>query len=479
MSDRSSGLLDPVESPGSRRCPEARIPRSWVPPSGEEPNLLHLGWVSRLLRSRFYPGVFQGVGVAVFAVVMFTTLAGPTAFDENVGATIVWILWWPLLPILFFLFARLWCGVCPFPVIGEWFQKLTGLSLPVPIWLRKYGIWIIDAIFLAITWADHVFGIVASPRGTGYLLLAVLGGIIVTSLFLERRAFCAHLCFLGGLAGNYSMASPLALRANRENCKARCKESWCAEGSEHAPGCPMFIRPRTIDSNRDCNLCANCIKSCPRGSIRLELRKPTAEFWATRKPRLEVASLAIVLVGVVLVQNLTMLGIYDTILGWTSSVTASASTSVNFSLVFLVAMAAPVALLLATSWVSARLGGGSVRRNFTRFGYALIPLDLAGHIAHNLLHLLGEGLAVPKAVVTQLGRTWTGGTALLSTATIQVLQYAVLGAGVVATVYAAYRIARSGGARTNVRALVPQLAMIAVLVAANVYLFSQPMAHRA
>jgi len=68
------------------------------------------------------------------------------------------------------------------------------------------------------------------------------------------------------------------------------------------------------------------------------VRKPTWEFWSVRKPRLDVAFLAIVLVGVVIVQNLTMLGIYRTILGHVASLTGTENTSVNFSVVFLAAM---------------------------------------------------------------------------------------------------------------------------------------------
>ena len=118
-------------------------------------------------------------------------------------------------------------------------------------------------------------------------------------------------------------------------------------------------------------------------------------------------------------------------------------------------------------------------RDFTIFGYALIPLDLAAHMAHNLFHLLGEGLAVPRSVVLWLGGTWSGSTALLDTATIEVLQYLVLGAGIFATVYAAYRIASRTHGRTGWRALIPRLVLIALLLAINIYMFSQPMAHRA
>jgi polyferredoxin len=451
-----------------------------LPPSGPEPNLLHISWIGRLFRSRWYPGAFQLVGLVVFAAVMLATLFGPTLVADNIGSTIVWILWWPLLPLSYFVFSRFWCTVCPYPVVGEWFQRLTGVSLKVPRWLRRYGIWIIDLTFLFITWADHVFGIVESPRGTGYLLLAMLGGAIVMSLFFERRAFCSHLCFLGGLSGNYSMTSPLAFRANQDNCKkAGCKDLWCANGSERAAACPLYEVPRTMDSNRDCNMCGNCVKSCPHGSLRLEVRKPTSEFWNIRKPRLDVAFLAIVLVGVVIVQNVTMLGIYPTILGHVAALTGTDNTTVNFTVVFLVAMAAPIALLGAASFASSRLSGGDMLRDFTIFGYALIPLDLAAHMAHNLFHLLGEGLAVPRSFVLWLGGSWKGSTAILNTMTIEVLQYLMLGAGIAATVYAAYRIAGSAHGTSKWRALIPQLLLVALLVAINVYMFTQPMAHRA
>ena len=164
------------------------------------------------------------------------------------------------------------------------------------------------------------------------------------SLFFERRAFCSHLCFLGGLSGNYSMTSSLAFRANLDNCKkVGCKDLWCANGSERAAACPLYETPRTMDSNRDCNMCGNCVKSCPHGSLRLEVRKPTSEFWNIRKPRLDVAFLAIVLVGVVIVQNLTMLGVYPTILEHVAMFTGTDNVNVNFTVVFLVAMIAPIA----------------------------------------------------------------------------------------------------------------------------------------
>lgn len=185
------------------------------------------------------------------------------------------------------------------------------------------------------------------------------------------------------------------------------------------------------------------------------------------------------LVGVVIVQNLTMLGVYPTILAKVSSFTGTESVNVNFTVVFVLAMLVPIALLGVARFVSSRLTGGDMLRDFTIFGYALIPLDLAAHMAHNLFHLLGEGLAVPRSLVVWLDGTWEGSTSLLDTATIEVLQYLMLAAGIAATVYASYRIAASAQGRSGWRALVPQLLLVALLVAVNIYMFAQPMAHRA
>ena len=71
----------------------------------------------------------RSAGLAVFTVVMLATLFGPTMVEENVGSTIVWILWWPLLPLSYFVFSRFWCTVCPYPVVGEWFRRLAGSEL--------------------------------------------------------------------------------------------------------------------------------------------------------------------------------------------------------------------------------------------------------------------------------------------------------------------------------------------------------------
>ena len=79
--------------------------------------------------------------------------------------TLTWVLWWPLIPLLMFALGRLWCAICPFATVIDTIQKLAGLGRPVTPFLKRYGIWVIDATFILITWADHVFGIVDVAPG--------------------------------------------------------------------------------------------------------------------------------------------------------------------------------------------------------------------------------------------------------------------------------------------------------------------------
>lgn len=255
-------------------------------------DLLKIPVVRSVMRSRWYPGVIQIPVAAVFGLIAYELLVGPTSAHDNAGTALMWVLWWPLIPIIFVFLGRFWCAICPFATLSDFVQKLVGVNRPVPAFLKSYGIWIIDATFIAITWADHVWGIVESPWGSGILLLLLTFAVIVSGAFFQRRTFCRYLCFLGGLSGNYARTGMVAIRADTDIC-ATCKsKAACFNGTEKVAGCPLFSFPRTMDSNANCNLCANCIKSCPNDAITLTLRKPTQELWYLRSPKIEESFLA-------------------------------------------------------------------------------------------------------------------------------------------------------------------------------------------
>ncbi|SHH17189.1 4Fe-4S binding protein [Desulfosporosinus lacus] len=448
------------------------------PKSPLKKNFLNFKPLKWFLQSSLYPSIFQWAAVLVFAVIMVQTLAGPTSAHDNFGTAATWVLWWPLLPLFFFLFGRFWCGVCPFGLVSDLTQKVFGANRKVPNFLRKYGLWIIDITFIFITWSDHVWGIVESPRGSGTLLLLILGGVMITAMFFERRTWCRYLCFLGSLSGNYSRAGMLELRADKEICKT-CTTRDCYKGNSKTAGCPMFEFPMAMENNANCNLCGNCIKSCPHDSIRISPRKPTSEFWSMTRAHFEESFLAIVIVGIVFVQNITMLEFYQSYLKWAELTLGIANKDIAFTIIFIIAMTTPVLLLFAATAVSKRYTGETIRTAFARFGYAVIPLDLASHMAHNLFHLLAEGKSIYYTFMGLFGVHIEGPADFVSDPTIQIMQYVLVIAGTLGSLYTAYRIAKTNyGAKKALSVAMPYLVIISIFGVLNFLTFVVRMSMR-
>ena len=470
----------PVIVPTSAATDPDLLPPDLTPPRPGR-NLLSTPAVAAVLRSRWYPGVLQVPIAAVFGLVAYELLAGPQAAHDNAGTALMWVLWWPVIPIVFVLLGRFWCAVCPFGAISDLMQRWVGVNRPVPAFLKANGIWVIDASFLAITWADHVFGIVGSPWGSGILLLLLTFSVIVSGAFFQRRTFCRYLCFLGGLAGNYARVGMVELRADTDICRTCTAKAACFNGTDTVAACPLFSFPRTLDDSANCNLCANCVKSCPNDAIEIRVRKPTSELWFITKPKVEQSALAMAIMGIVLIQNVTMLTVWTDSLDRIAATTGITSYAAIFTVVFAVGVSVPLGLLALASWVAARHNLETTTLNFARFGYALIPLDVAAHLAHNLFHLLAEGGTVYSTVAALLGGgSGTGDPALVGTGTIQILQFVLLALGLVGSVYTARRIAHRRYRTTARRrsTLAPYVVIIALLGAVNVGMFLLPMAHR-
>ncbi|MGO4886559.1 4Fe-4S binding protein [Anaerobacillus sp. MEB173] len=455
----------------------AKPERKLVPPQLDpkpKNDLLKVPIIKKFIQSRWYPGIFQWMGMVVFSVIVFQLVLGTVDPHNNFGISMTWVLWWPIIPIIFIALGRFWCAVCPFGKTSDIVRRLVGKERPMPKFLKKYGIWLIDIFFILITWGDHIWGVVESPRGSGYLLLGLFTMVVITSVFYERRTFCKTLCFLGGLAGNYSRAGMLELRGTPDICRT-CKTQDCYKGNEKAEGCNMFQFVRTMNTSADCNLCGNCVKTCPNDSIRLSVRKPTSELWLLQNPKLEHAFLATVIMGIVFVQNMTMLEFWEGILNGIGTLTRTTYYPVNFTIAFLIAMIIPIFLMWLTAKITVAVDSTTtVKNNFIRYGYAIIPLDLAGHIGHNLFHLITEGKAVWFNTVALFGVQMTGDLGFASDETVRIWQFVMIGLGAIGSLYAVYRI----GDRKPIKKLWPFYLIMIIFTVINIVLFSLPMDHR-
>jgi ferredoxin len=286
-------------------------------------------------------------------------------------------------------------------------------------------------------------------------------------------------CFLGGLSGNYARNGMLSLRGTPEICST-CTIAACYKGTDQSMHCPLFEFPKTMTSSANCVLCAECIKGCPNNSIQLTLRPPTRELWFIRKPKMEEAFLSAVIMGIVFVQNVTMLEVWDGMLKWLEQVTGTTNYAVTFSITFAISIIIPVLLLGLTSWIASKFNKSSLIENFTRFGYAIIALDMAGHIAHNLFHLLAEGKSILYTGMALFGMEIHGASpAILSMQEIQWLQFGLIALGFIGSLYTAYRISKSNHSGEKVwGTFTPFAVLMVVLTIMNVVLFTLPMAMR-
>jgi ferredoxin len=272
----------------------------------------------------------------------------------------------------------------------------------------------------------------------------------------------------------------LSLRGTPEIC-ATCTIASCYKGTDNSAPCPLYEFPKTMTSSANCVLCAECIKGCPNNSIQLTVRPPTKELWFIRKPRIEEAFLSAVIMGIVFVQNVTMLEVWGSMLKWLENAVGTTSYYVTFSITFAIALAIPVGLLGLTSWIAGKFNKVSLVENFARFGYAIIALDMAGHIAHNLFHLLAEGGAIYTTGLGLFGLAAAHGTStmLVGESIIQVMQFILIALGFIGSLYTAYRITKMNYAPDKVwGTFAPFAALMVVLTVINVILFTLPMAMR-
>ncbi len=279
-----------------------------VPPEEEtlKINLLRDEKVRATLRNPWLVPALTWICMGFIALVVFLTLRGalapegdPLAVTEtNPAMMVTWFIWFPILPLVTASVGRVWCAVCPIAGFGDLFAKLGRFNLPAPRLLKRLDFWTLIAAYILIEFGEGLFGVDSSPGMTLAFLAGLLFVAALMTVLYERRAFCRYLCPLAGWLGAYSALSPLEIRGNKKVCQTQCGEHSCYKGTEAVPGCPMFLYPAAMNSNTECLLCTNCVKSCENRGVQLNLRPPLVELWRNAAPSIALSVFAFVLLGV-------------------------------------------------------------------------------------------------------------------------------------------------------------------------------------
>ena len=281
-SPETLGRLMNYDWPGNLTEMASVLQRAVIPGGNHEPlaDQILLGmpktegkWEFNMLRMTGSSG-FSAVGSfpgfprswsAILLLAVVTLFFGPTAPENNIGLTLSWSIGWPLMFFSFFFLARTWCSVCTLAVPGRLVQNLVKPERKLPEIIKRYSGWIMAVFCILLFWIEIVWNAYENPLLTGWIILTITLGSLLTSVFYSRRAWCRYLCPLGAINAIFSMPSIIELRSNRHVCLNRCETHTCYTGDEENTGCPMFRHPYLVDNNRDCIFCRPASRAAPTG----------------------------------------------------------------------------------------------------------------------------------------------------------------------------------------------------------------------
>jgi polyferredoxin/CRP-like cAMP-binding protein len=406
-------------------------------PEGKlEYNLLRWPIIGAIFRSRLFPLLPRIFISIVFFGGLLALFLGPQDDPErNIGLVLSWSIGWPLMLFSFFFLGRIWCSVCSLSLPGNLIQKIVKPKLSVPQFIKDYSSWIMAGFCIIVFWIELVWDAYRNTKLTGFIILGIILGSFLFSILFKRRAWCRYVCPLGALNAIFAMPSTLELRANRQLCVNTCQSRLCYQGDAKNEGCPMSRHPFLVDNNRDCILCGNCVKNCPHDSIQVNLRIAPLELWHIQSPRVADSFLVVALSAIFF-----PLLLHQEFLALSSqfSMPHLAGSLILFGLIGLF-----VGIYSLFSRQQARISKSSFVHIFAATGYGYIPLVLGGFLAvYFEMFMAGAWRSVPL-ILSALGVVMTEtGYRLLSREATETLQHLIITGGLLASLYATYRIVK-------------------------------------
>ncbi len=462
-------------------------------------DLLSIPLIGAAFRSRVFRFVLQAVVVALFLLIIAAGLWGHQNPALNIAPILTWTIWWGMLIILILFAGKAWCYVCPWDALAGWTEKLSfwrkqdeGLSLRWK-WPRAVrNISIATILFVGLTWIELGFGVTMRPRVTAYLAIAMLLMAVVAALLFDRKSFCRYGCLVGRVSGLYALFASTEVRARDKGICKSCRSKECVRGSDTAYGCPTMLYPGGLEVNTYCIQCMECIQACPHDNLTLNLRPWGTDLAARGKPRADEAYLALLMLAITGFHGLTMTPMWRRLVEGIQRVTSWQETAA-FSLGMALLMLTPVAVYAVLVGFSKRLGDSAAasplryRDYFVQYAYALLPIALFYHIAHNLEHLLMEGPKVVAMISDPLGRGWNlFGTAgwrippLISLDRLWIVQVFLVLLGHVYSLWVAQKTSLRlfGSTKAARRSQIPMLVGMIAFSVFSLWLLKQPMEMR-
>lgn len=408
-----------------------------------EYNILRINWIRTLLESSLFPRLPQAVVGCVLLITIFFLFFGPADPMANIGLTLGWYIGWPMMFFSFFFLARTWCSVCSLAVPGTILQNLFKPTRKTPDFIKNYSGWIMAILCILVFWIEIVWDAYQNPYLTGGIILIISLGSLLFSVLFSRRSWCRYLCPLGAVNAIFAMPSVVELRSNSHVCLNRCQSHSCFRGDADIPGCPMFRHPYLVDNNRDCIMCGKCIKSCGNSSIQLNLRLAPQELWALETPR-RADSFLIVAMGAIFFP-FALQPEFIKLSGGLSAFIGEAGLSIHEHVVASILFLLLILLFQLGYYTMATVQAIYLKIDkqllLSLFGYGFIPLILGGYMAIHLeFFVAGAGRILPNLKeLLNIAHSYED-LRLISADSTYVLQFLTVLGGLLASMYATYRV---------------------------------------
>ncbi|TEU10519.1 MAG: 4Fe-4S binding protein [Anaerolineales bacterium] len=466
------------------------------PHPGRRIELTRIPLLKRLLQWRGFQPVLMLGTLFGFVLAVMTGFFGTPVGSKNFAIIFVWIVWWAVLKIVLVpLTGRLWCTVCPIPAPGEWLQRRRILvkreNKPLSLarkWPRKLdNVWLQNFGLLLVTTFSPI--ILTLPLASGIVLLTFIVMAVVLSLVFERRVFCRYFCPVGGFVGLYSLVSPLELRVKDAEVCRNHREKECYLGSKEGYGCPWMVKPWRLQRNAHCGLCTECLKTCPKDNVAVNLRPFGSDLLVKAGRGLGEAYNALIMLTCALLYSAIFLGPWGWLKDW-AGVTSMSGRALYASVFLAINLLLVPGLFLLATALSKRLSrvrGISLKQLFISHSYSLVPMGLSLWIAFSFSFLFVSGSYALSVISDPFGWGWDlFGTRSFPWTPVLIelvpyLQVATLIAGLVFSIYIAYRIgqqhsadesqATCGEHRRTVRGLIPIAAFLAIVTIAFLRLY--------
>ncbi len=389
-------------------------------------NLLNNRLVNAISKSRWTQPALMLFSLAIFSFLITAGLFGIPIGNRNAAIIIIWIFWFFLLIAVLIPFGgRFWCVMCPLPGPGEWASRGSIIrksnrkfNLGIKWPKRLNNIWLQNLGFLIVVVFSPI--ILTRPWATSWLLIILIIISFVTSLIFTHqgrigRIFCKFICPLGGFIGLYSLVGGSEIRIKDRVVCQKHRSKDCIIGNENGYGCPWYENPPKMDRNIYCGLCTECIKTCPKDNIAINIRPFGDDI--LKKGKIDEAFKSFIMIASAMVFLIVFFGWWGFLKDLANFIPGVfpkgpinwKNIGIFASVLWVTSLGIIPGLVFATSWLSkifTRIKSVTTKKIFIDLGYVLIPLGLAAWIAFTIGMIMINGSYIISMISDPFGWGW-------------------------------------------------------------------------